>query len=73
MAATLPYLGQTDSDATYSIENDVKQIGLLMQELLGDNEDEDFTPLIREITQENKHERPSLKKCISQLEELLCL
>lgn len=31
MAAVLPYLGQNGEETMHSIENDVKQVGLLMQ------------------------------------------
>lgn len=48
MAAVLPYFGQnTDDDTTHSIENDVKQLGLLMQELIGETEDEELSSFIQ--------------------------
>lgn len=40
MATILPYLGVGDEEPMYSIENDVKQVGMVMKELIGDEEDE---------------------------------
>lgn len=73
MALALPYLGLDSDEPIYSMENDIKQVGQLMKEMMGEEEDEDFNQIISQMINPNKYERPSAKKCIAQLEEMLCL
>lgn len=38
-----------------------------------EEEDEQLQPLVDAMTHPDKYQRPNLKKCITMLEEMLCL
>ena len=44
-----------------------------MQKMLGDEPDDDLDDLIERMTNSSKHERPNVKKCVAELEEILSL
>lgn len=73
MGLVLPFLTSEGIEPAFTIENDVREIGCLMQELLGEDKDEDLAGIIDRMVASNKYDRPTVKKCIADLEELLCL
>lgn len=86
MGIILPYLGSPlfindRQKQGCSIENDIKEVGQIMKTLLYEGgyqddqkePDEDFGELIENMTKNIKQERWSLKKCITQLEQILCV
>lgn len=68
MGLALPFLSNIGHEPTFTIENDVKEVGYLMQELIGDEKDEDLAGIIDRMVAANKYDRPSVKKCIADLE-----
>ena len=69
MSMVLPYLSQ---DQENSVEGDIKLVGTVMKQLLGEDT-EQFQEIVQLMLKQNKYDRVTLTKCIATFEQLLSL